>query len=85
MNLDVINQTIWHQLQRNAQATTSTALSFGVDTAARPARHVGLTKLAVCDMSSWRMLIWPCLDYKFFHSLSITSNLWTHVWSIKYR
>ena len=27
----------------------------------------------------------PCLDYKFFHSLSITSNLWTHVWSIKCR
>ena len=27
----------------------------------------------------------PCLDYKFFHSLSITSNLWTHAWSIKCR
>ena len=27
----------------------------------------------------------PSLDCKFFYSLSITSNLWTHVWSIKYR
>ena len=26
-----------------------------------------------------------CLDYKFFHSLSITSNLWTYTWSIKCR
>jgi len=26
-----------------------------------------------------------CLDCKFFHSLSITSNLWTHAWSIKCR
>ena len=27
----------------------------------------------------------PCLDCKFFHSLFIISNLWTHAWSIKCR
>ena len=27
----------------------------------------------------------PCLDSKFFHYFSITSNLWTHAWSIKCR
>jgi hypothetical protein len=45
----------------NAQATTSTALSFWPKlNGGRPACHVGLEKkLAVCDMPSWQMLIGP--------------------------
>ena len=27
---------------------------------------------------SCKFFLRPCLDFKFFHSLSITSNLWTH-------
>jgi hypothetical protein len=50
--------------------------------------NLNMFPICLCCNISFGLVPRPCLDFKILQNFSrflITSNLWTHAWSIKYR